>query len=333
MISHHETTSHSPIEPMRRPRLCDPVLTIACVLIATTCSHHPAAAQSDRNIAALKELSSQIIALSATHQRKEALNMANRYRLAHGTSHAFYASVGQGFELGRDSVEALKIFKEGLKSYPDSFALHNLEANTWLDVGEGDNAETDIKFCAKLQPHSATIHNQMARVFIGRGDLESALSESRQAIAVDPKLHDAWAIHSAILTLLGRYKEACVAIDRSIALAGTEQWALIPLKGQRGPIREKLGQYQGAIDDYEACLKPDQYKNPKVLVKVGACYMQLKQPQKALSFFDLALKRDPDSFPAHRGKLAALEALHQPEAAAREKKFLLETQDVFTPLK
>jgi tetratricopeptide (TPR) repeat protein len=269
--------------------------------------------------------------LSAHHRRAEAISLVNRYKLAHRLDQDFYIQIGTGYELGRDFGEATKIMQEGLKSRPTSFDLLFTEARIWLDVGEADRAEADLKLCATLKPNSGQVKGQMARVLTNRGELNRALAESTQAVKMEPGSAVLLAIHSGILANLGRYKEACEAQDKAISIVGTSSAAVAGYRRDRAPLREKLGQYQGAIDDYVAFLKSDDYRNPRNLTKVGECYLKLRQPQKALPYFELALRRDANILDAHRGKLAALEALHQTEAAASEKKLLRDTEADFTP--
>jgi tetratricopeptide (TPR) repeat protein len=320
-------------QTMRQQAHFRPLFLIFCFFTSINSRPEGAIAQSSSISTESGNLRDQVISLSARHRRAEALVLIDHYKLTHKSDPGFYVEVAVAFQAGRDFVEAIKIVSEGLQKHPNNFDLLLTEARIWLDVGEAEKAEADLLLCAKLKPHWTGLHSEMARVFSSRGDFNRALGESSDAVTLEPRSFEAWKIHSRILANMGRYKEAGAAIDKSIEILAHYPPGQIALKRDQAPIREKLGQYQGAIDDYLVFLKADDYKNPRALVKVGEGYMQLKQPQKALPYFDMALRRNQSLMEAHRGKLAALEALHQTEAAARERKSLHETEEDFTPLK
>lgn len=282
---------------------------------------------------ALFTLRATIISLASKHRGPDAISVVNKYKSCHKLDEAYYAAVAEGFEDGRDFNQAIKTLNEGLKAYPNSFALRYTEARTWLDVAEGEKAETDLKLCARIRPKSGLVHAQVARVSLSRGEVDKALSESNRAVALEPQEVDVWSIRCSVLSDAGRYKEAAAAMDKAISLCGSNILLTYPLRKDRAQIREKLGQYQGAIDDYMVFLRKDNFRNPRCLTGVGNCYMQLKQPQKALPYFDQCIARDPSKIEAHRGKLAALQALNQTEAAAREKNSMQDSEADFSPPK
>ncbi len=275
-------------------------------------------------------LEGTIIGFSSGHKRAEALRAVQSYLQTHKADLDYYLACVVGFSHGRDYNQAMKYADQGLSLYPKDMWLHYTRGKTWIDVGEPEKAEADLKFCLSLDPMSGLVHGQMSRLYSSRNEPAKALTECDLALKLEPQSAELWAIKSGILANQARYKEALVAADKGMALKDESYWKANLLR-DRAALKERLGQYASAIDDYNAFFKLDRYSNVKVLVKVGNCYARLKQPQKALPYFEMALRRQADLIDAHRGKLAALEALHMTAAAAQEKKVLQETMQDFVP--
>ncbi len=279
-----------------------------------------------------KALTIKITSFSSQHKRAEAQKAIRDYLRGHKADLVFYLAAGNGFNRGRDFQQSMKYLEEGLRRNPKSLPLLFARAKTWLDVGEPEKAEADLKLCAAMDPSSGQVHGQMASLYSSRGEAKKALVECETAIKLEPASAELWSIKSGILANQGQYKEALAAADHGVALRDKVFWVADLLR-DRAALRERLGQYAGAIDDYNAYLKSDGYSNVRALVKVGDCYMHLKKPQKALPYFEMALRLRQDLLDAHRGKLSALEAMHQTDAAAREKKIIQDTLEDFSPNK
>ena len=84
-----------------------------------------------------------------------------------------------------------------------------------------------------------------------------------------------------------------------------------------GPLLESLGHYDAAIQDYQYLLKIHPEMRFKASTHIGNCYLKLNHPREALPYFDHDLKKKPNSLRAHRGRLAAYQALGETQAAAQ----------------
>ena len=62
---------------------------------------------------------------------------------------------------------------------------------------------------------------------------------------------------------------------------------------QKGYILDKLGNYQGAIDNYNQAVELDS-KNIKSWYNMGAIYEMLEKYQNAIKCYDKALNIDPN---------------------------------------
>jgi tetratricopeptide (TPR) repeat protein len=83
---------------------------------------------------------------------------------------------------------------------------------------------------------------------------------------------------------------------------------------RRGHVAVVKGRPREAIAHYEEAgrLAP---QRPLPYVSIGSIYLQLRHPREAIAAFDEALRRAPGDVDAMRGKIAALEAAGQSEAA------------------
>ncbi len=67
----------------------------------------------------------------------------------------------------------------------------------------------------------------------------------------------------------------------------------VPYFQKRGELKEKQGDYQGALDDYDKAIVIDD-KNPIFYVLKAGVYEKLRNPQMAFACFDKALSINPD---------------------------------------
>ena len=92
----------------------------------------------------------------------------------------------------------------------------------------------------------------------------------------------------------------------------------------------RQGRYNDAIKDYLYLSKIESpQRKAEPLTKAGECYIALKRPKEALTYFDQAIQVSAGCIDAHRGKIAALEALKDTKAAEQERKSLQQMVEEF----
>jgi tetratricopeptide (TPR) repeat protein len=178
--------------------------------------------------------------------------------------------------------------------------------------------------------------------FVGR--YEEALTSDEQAIALNPKYHEAWNNQGAALGILGRYEEALTSFDEALQIKPEYYLAWVG----HGVTLRKLGRYEEALISFDKALqiKPEYHEawqdRGATLLILGrdeeaiACFgkaLQIKHDyhhawssrgislvnlghyEEALNSFDKALQIKHDSWLSWSGKGVALSALNRYEEA------------------
>jgi TolB-like protein/Tfp pilus assembly protein PilF len=137
-----------------------------------------------------------------------------------------------------DKVQAEKEFLRAIELNPKYATAHHWYSRYLRGIGRLDEAFREIKKAEEIDPLSLVIINNLAEIYIDRGDLQSAVRECQRMIALDPNF---WPVHqtlSIVLTKQGRYAEALVEAQKSNELSkgGNASLALL------GYVYAKLGQ-------------------------------------------------------------------------------------------
>ena len=116
-------------------------------------------------------------------------------------------------------------------------------------------------------------------------DYQGAIENFGQAIALSPRLEDAYVNRGNIYRKLGNYQGAIADYTQAIQLNPSFTY----LHNSRGNVREELQDYKGAIADYTEAIRlyPEQsdgYRN------LGSAYYQLGDYQAALKSLDQAVQ-------------------------------------------
>lgn len=136
----------------------------------------------------------------------------------------------------------------------------------------------------------ATTRNRRALDRLRRGDLEGALDELDQALALQADHAEAWNNRGMILHMLGRLEEALVHFDRAVAERANYSQAL----NNRARVRQALGDLSGAradFDDAVACAADREMAS--VLHNRGVLRQTQGDLAGALADFDQALALAP----------------------------------------
>ena len=174
--------------------------------------------------------------------------------------------------------KALEVALELNQLYPD-------DAEVLYHTGRvyGNSAFHAMEKLAKVAPSSVWRHQAAAEVYESQGVYETALSEYRQVLSLDPNRPG---IHYRIgRTLLARSHQMTAPADLAAALKEFEE------EFQRDP------------------------SNANAAYEIGDIHRQAGQFDQAQHFFALALKSYPDFEEAHTGLASVLMSTKRPEDA------------------
>ena len=132
------------------------------------------------------------------------------------------------------------------------------------------------------------------------GEYADAITDYNQAIALDPKLAEAYNNRGAANNHLGKYAEAIADYDQAITLDPKDAVAY----SNRGAANNHLGKYAEAIADYDQAIALD----PKYAVSYynrGNAYADLGKYAEAIADYTQAIALDPKNAAAYNNRGAA----------------------------
>jgi len=136
-----------------------------------------------------------------------------------------------------DKAGAEKEFLRAFELNPNYPTAHHWYSRYLRGIGRTDEAYREIKRAEELDPLSLVIINNVAVMYIDRGDLNSATRECQRMIDLDPNF---WAAHqtlSIVLVKQGRYDEALAEAQKSSQLSNRSNASLALL----GHVYARLG--------------------------------------------------------------------------------------------
>jgi Flp pilus assembly protein TadD len=196
--------------------------------------------------------------------------------------------------------------------------------NDLLDEAQHDIDKNDFeaaipplqKFLAD-KPDVAYAHFQLAYCHTALKHLPEARAEYERAIALDPKMTEAYLNLGMLLT--GPEPAAAVApLRKVVELLPSQSRPRILL----GVAQERSGDLPGAADSFEGAVHLDP-RDTEAALHLAKLYLVLKRPADAEAKFRGVLEVQPTSTAAALGLAQTLDVQKKPEAADAYRKFLL----------
>ncbi len=198
-----------------------------------------------------------------------------------------------------------------LKYYQNTPLPYNNRANYLRDQKKFDRALDDYNMAIKYKAGHAT-YNSRARLFFNKNEDEKAILDYDQAIKMQPEA-EYYVNRGAAKAKLGRLDEALADINKGLEI--NKNWKVGYLN--RSILYNQAGKFDLALADIDSYLKLDS-KSPELWFEGGRCLIQLNQINKALDYYNNAIRLNPNSglFYAERGK--TLQALGNQAAANQD---------------
>lgn len=114
--------------------------------------------------------------------------------------------------------EALKIFNQVLSLEPNHIKALEARAVIYLQKGEVDLAEEDLKIALSLEPENARLYYRLGQVYYRKKDLDQALELFTKAIDLDPTYTAPYMARSQVLRDKGMEEAADLELDKAVAL-------------------------------------------------------------------------------------------------------------------
>jgi len=182
-------------------------------------------------------------------------------------------------------------------------------------AGQLPQAEEAAKALLKTYPNTFILHNLLGIVLDGQSKFEEAIASYRKALLLQPAVPDLHFNLGIALGNLGRLEEAAASYRKAIAL----QPGFFEAHGNLGTILQKQGKLEDAIANYRKALaiRPDALGH----FNLGTALRSLGRLEEAIASFQNAIAFNPNYAEAysrlgealwHHGKLnEAVEGFYQ----------------------
>lgn len=117
--------------------------------------------------------------------------------------------------------EAEALYRRAIALNPSlSKARHWFSIDFLAVLGRFDEAEPEIQRARELDPLSVNIHEGSPYLRLMRRDYEGSLREYQQIGDLDSSFHKTFSGMGRVLSLMGRYEEAIVMLEKALGIAG-----------------------------------------------------------------------------------------------------------------
>jgi cellulose synthase operon protein C len=193
--------------------------------------------------------------------------------------------------------EATQSFLEAARLLPDAASPHLGLAKVKMQQGELDGAALEVAEARKRDTASAEVWNITASLAHVRGDLEQAVKDYDQALAINPAHREARVAKVSVLLDLKRSAEAGKELDYLLENAPRDPRAAylralnLARAGDEPGSRAALAEAVSVLDS----IRPELIeRNTQLLLLAGLVNHGLKQTEKAKSYLERALAVAPE---------------------------------------
>ncbi len=158
-----------------------------------------------------------------------------------------------------------------------------------------ENDDTGQLGAAQKRESPADTYVQLAAEYLRLGNLATALTKAKKAVAADPGNANAWLVLGLVYERLGEVDKALAAYRKGVGADGRNPYVL----NAYGTLLCKQKEYEESLDAFERALKNPLYDTPWVaLTNAGHCALQAGDQLKAEKYLLRALQANPEFAPA-----------------------------------
>jgi eukaryotic-like serine/threonine-protein kinase len=138
--------------------------------------------------------------------------------------HAALAMVTWYFEWDKNGAE--REFKKAIELNPNYPTAHHWYSRFLRGVGRQDEAFSEIKRAAELDPLSLIFLNNIAEIYLDRGDLNASFNTCERMNELDPGFWSAHSVLGIILVKQGHFSEAKAEALKAVELSNRSSGSL-----------------------------------------------------------------------------------------------------------
>lgn len=188
------------------------------------------------------------------------------------------------------------------------------------DMSPLDISIEHLEEAVRQNPDDPAARVALAEYYLGKELYSQSLEQTDQVLAASPDYADALLIAGIAYTRMDRSEEAIASHERFVALRKDSPMAMTDLALQAayyflGENYNKIGQAQQAALALESALTINS-TDADALYQAGLSAQSLNDHEKALGYFNQAVRFVPDFAEAYAGLNESYSALNQPDYAA-----------------
>ena len=192
---------------------------------------------------------------------------------------------------GRNTADsAINYYKKAIEADPFQAPFHNNLASLYINKGNLDQVIKELSQAYLIRPDELNHADRLANAYLQKGDFKKALYFSRRTVELNPSEPGYYNNLGAVLSKNGMYEEAINAFKKAIEINPKDPIYLDNLTR----LYLSLGKYDELISSYKKLidLNPSDadYHN-----NLGAVYNRKKQPEDAARSFQKAVTLKPDN--------------------------------------
>ena len=201
---------------------------------------------------------------------------------------------------GRNTADsAINYYKKAIEADPFQAPFHNNLASLYINKGNLDQAIKELSQAYLIRPDELNHADRLANAYLQKGDFKKALYFSRRTVELNPSEPGYYNNLGAVLSKNGMYEEAINAFKKAIEINPKDPIYLDNLTR----LYLSLGKYDELIPYYKKLIElnpsdADYHNN------LGAVYKRNKQPEDAFQSFQKAVTLKPDN-PIYTHNLAS----------------------------
>lgn len=236
-------------------------------------------------------------------------------------------------QLGQRPQEALVNINKALALAPGDIQIIAMRAGIYCALTRDDEALQDLRTVLAdktLSDVKVLIH--CADMAKSLEDFELALQFADKALKQHPERPGLWALQGRAYWGLNKLPEADASMSKAVEL-----------KPDAAPNLEALIQIKSIRKDYAGVIALSELLNESHNLRatklaelyrlVGDAYYQLRQYEKALNEYTLAIKANPNGRQHYRARAAVYAKLGEKEKEKADLALMKEMEDTFSPLK
>jgi len=230
--------------------------------------------------------------------RDAAIQILEKGYTANADSMPLLAALVKAYTLDGKTDRPLKLCEEKIAAYPDNAFTYNLLAQVHLADKNPQKAEKALKEAIRLNPQWNVPHDNLARLYLSQGKTDEAIQNLETAIAQNEKNTAAFMTLAFLHQKNGDLDKARSVYEKALA-ADPNRWAaannLAFLLSENPDSAADLDRALELAGKAEK-MKPD---DPTVLDTIGWVYKKKGNLEMALTVFEKALEKSPDTGVIH----------------------------------